>query len=216
MCVHWLTGDGLRREDGLRASERPEVLLQRIARSCVCAVVVCAHFCLIDRERSRCVWLSPRAPRPRPRARSVGRRVPESFVYAAAAGCAHIHMRHGATGTAGRTWEGVRGGECCHQSATPTWHMPDDSTTGSSRSLLTPPGRLFRQLHPTGVRSGSPSPGRHRLAQAASRLCTGGRQCHRCHASGVLPPPPPPPPLGVVLHLAFSEIQSRGGRSPGW
>mmetsp|Transcript_44925 Transcript_44925/g.147378 ORF Transcript_44925/g.147378 Transcript_44925/m.147378 type:complete len:467 (+) Transcript_44925:625-2025(+) len=94
MCVHWLTGDGLRREDGLRASERPEVLLQRIARSCVCAVVVCAHFCLIDRERSRCVWLSPRAPRPRPRAArdiSVGRRVPESRVCRRCRVCAHPH-----------------------------------------------------------------------------------------------------------------------------
>ena len=69
MCVHWLTGDGLRREDGLRASV-PARGGGFIAtdRSVVCVRCCCVRSFLPenDRERSRCVWLSPRAPRPRP------------------------------------------------------------------------------------------------------------------------------------------------------
>jgi len=41
MCVHWLTGDGLRREDGLRASERWRFYCNgSLGR--VCALLLCA------------------------------------------------------------------------------------------------------------------------------------------------------------------------------
>ena len=163
MCVHWLTGDGLRREDGLRASV-PARGGGFIAtdRSVVCVRCCCVRSFLPenDRERNRCVWLSPRAPRPpslthraeggslsRPRRvasyhiRHLGRRVPESCMPPLPG--ARTYMRQSATGTAGRTWEGVRGGECCHQS-TPTWHMPDDrvitiSSGSSGKAIPTAP-----------------------------------------------------------------------------
>ena len=113
MCVHWLTGDGLRREDGLRASV-PARGGGFIAtdRSVVCVRCCCVRSFLPenDRERSRCVWLSPRAPRPpslthraeggslsRPRSsrgvipHTTSGQTGPRVVYAAAAGCAHIH-----------------------------------------------------------------------------------------------------------------------------
>ena len=233
MCVHWLTGDGLRREDGLRASV-PARGGGFIAtdRSVVCVRCCCVRSFLPenDRERNRCVWLSPRAPRPpslthraeggslsRPRQASSRHTTYDIWADGSQSRvCRRCRVRAHTCASPRLGLPGGRGRESEEESVATSPHRRGTcQTTGSSRSLLAPPGRLFRQLHPTGVRSGSPSPGRHRLAQAASRLCTGGRQCHRCHASGVLPPPPPPP-LGVVLHLAFSEIQSRGGRSPGW
>ena len=284
MCVHWLTGDGLRREDGLRASV-PARGGGFIAtdRSVVCVRCCCVRSFLPENDRERFDVCAPppvlparaaparagragaeralEEPQPAaspPLALCSGQRqppLPRARASRPNAGLYGSSLTHRAEGgslsrprqassrhTTYDIWaDGSQSRVCrrcrvrAHTCASPRLGLPGGrgreseeesvatsphrrgtcQTTGSSRSLLAPPGRLFRQLHPTGVRSGSPSPGRHRLAQAASRLCTGGRQCHRCHASGVLPPPPPPP-LGVVLHLAFSEIQSRGGRSPGW